>query len=173
MEKDEPGTHTYIHTDALCYAKSNHHLIIICCHSYVAMIFIEHENSIMRGVRWLEKTTKHQLGLDVVVKTARLQQTKAGARYFVYQCTRYLYNSETRQFLPYVFQLGQQCDELAKQNQGLTSEEAYRRQEMIGTNFIEVYVPNFMMALLREATSFFYIYQFTILWLFYYYDYCK
>ncbi|KAI7886821.1 HAD-like protein [Lichtheimia hyalospora FSU 10163] len=136
-----------------------------------AMIFIEHENSIMRWVRWLERTTKHQLGLDVVVKTARLQETKAGARYFVYQCTRYLYNPDTRHFSPYAFNLGQQCNELAKQNHGLTSDEAFRRQEMIGTNFIEVYVPHFMMALLREATSFFYIYQFTILWLFYYYDY--
>lgn len=62
------------------------------------MIFIEHENSIMRLVRWLEKTTKHQLGLDVVVKTARLQETKAGTRYFIYQCTRYLYNPDTNTF---------------------------------------------------------------------------
>lgn len=149
--------------------KTNH--LILC--SFLAMIFIEHENSIMRLVRWLEKTTKHQLGLDVVVKTARLQETKAGTRYFIYQCTRYLYNPDTQHFSPYVFNLGQQCDELAKQSQGLISDEAFRRQEMIGPNFIEVYVPSFVMALLREATSFFYIYQFTILWLFYYYDYCK
>lgn len=113
------------------------------------------------------------LGLDVVVSTSKMATTTTGARYFVYQCTRYLYEPETETFKPHSFDLGETSGELARLNGGLTTEEAARREEMIGPNFISVYVPNVFMAFMREFSNFFYIYQFTMLWLFYYFAYCK
>ncbi|KAG0173481.1 hypothetical protein DFQ30_007833 [Apophysomyces sp. BC1015] len=136
-----------------------------------AIIFLEDNDIIMNTVRWLEQTAKHTFGLDVVVNTSKLQKTRSGTKYFVYQCTRYVYNPQTQLFTPHDFDLGETNAALAHLTGGLTTEEAARREELIGPNFIQVYVPNFAMAVLREFASFFYIYQFTALWLFYYFAY--
>ncbi|KAI7860460.1 hypothetical protein BDC45DRAFT_474316 [Circinella umbellata] len=136
-----------------------------------AMIFLEADDFIMRSVRRLEQWGKKIMGLDVVVNTSPLQKTRTGTKYFVYQCTRFVYHPETQLFTPHEFDLGGTNAELAKQKNGLTNEEAAKREELVGPNFIEVYVPNVLMAILREFSSFFYIYQFTVLWLFYYFAY--
>lgn len=127
----------------------------------------------MDTVRWFEQKFKRIFGLDVVVSTSRLKKTRTGVKYFVYQCTRYVYHPETQLFTPHEFDLGSTNAELASLTGGLTTDEAAKREELIGPNFIEVYVPNIPMAILREFSSFFYIYQFTVLWLFYYFAYCK
>ncbi|KAI8076794.1 uncharacterized protein BX664DRAFT_343939 [Halteromyces radiatus] len=136
------------------------------------IIFLQGQsNKVMDFVRYLEATGKHIFGLDVSVTTSQLNRTRNGTSYFVYQCTRYVYHPESGLFVPHAFELGNTNADLAQLTQGLTEEEAARREELIGPNFIEVYVPNYLMALLREFTSFFYIYQFTVLWLFYYFAY--
>lgn len=127
----------------------------------------------MDFVRYLETTAKRIAGMDVIVTNAPLKSTSSGTKYFIYQCTRYVYQPETEIFSPHQIHLGDTNAELAKLNQGLSTEEARLRQELIGPNFIEVYVPNFSRALFQEFCAFFYIYQFTILWLFYYFAYCK
>lgn len=137
-----------------------------------AMIFLEDQtDKLMRFVRHLEHIGKRITGLDVVVTNSSLKYTSNGTKYFIYQCTRYVYHPETELFTPHQFQLGETNAELAALTQGLTTEEAVRREELVGPNFIEVYVPNFVIAVLQEFSSFFYIYQFTILWLFYYFAY--
>ena len=129
------------------------------------MIFLEADDFIMRSVRKLEQWGKKLMGLDVVVNTSPLQKTRTGTKFFVYQCTRYVYHPETQLFTPHEFDLGGTNAELAQEKNGLTNEEAAKREELVGPNFIEVYVPNVLMAILREFSSFFYIYQFTVLWL--------
>ncbi|ORZ26131.1 hypothetical protein BCR42DRAFT_364782 [Absidia repens] len=138
-----------------------------------AVIFLQDQsNFLLDFVRHLEITTKKLFGLDVIVTTAKLQKTHhGGTSYFVYQCTRYVYQSESGLFIPHSFTLGQTNADLAQLTHGLTTHEALLREELIGPNFIEVYVPNFIGALFREFASFFYIYQFTVLWLFYFYAY--
>jgi cation-transporting ATPase 13A3/4/5 len=136
-----------------------------------SLIFLQDDDVVMKFVRYLEDTGKKAFGLDVVVTTATLQKTHQGTKYFNYQCTRFVYHPETQLFKPHHFELGETNEELARLTSGLTTEEATEREELIGPNFIEVYVPNIPMALLREFASFFYIYQFTSLWLFYYFAY--
>jgi cation-transporting ATPase 13A3/4/5 len=131
----------------------------------------DQEGSMMAYVRRLEWTLKHLVGLDKWVTTVPLERTHSGTVYFVYQCTRYVY--QAGRFVPHTVDLGYSCADLAQLTQGLDDSEAALREELIGRNFIQVHVPSFLMALLMEFTSFFYIYQFTVLWLFYYYAYCK
>ncbi|ORZ13486.1 hypothetical protein BCR42DRAFT_467119 [Absidia repens] len=138
-----------------------------------AIILLEDEDVITDAVRWMEAKGKHLFGLDVVVSTAALKKTRSGTKYFNYQCTRFVYHPETQLFTPHDFHLGETNGELAQLTTGLTPDEAAKREELVGPNFIEVYVPNLPMAFLREFASFFYIYQFTALWLFYYFAYCK
>jgi cation-transporting ATPase 13A3/4/5 len=139
-----------------------------------ALIFLEDQSDkLMDLVRKFEEFAKHMAGLDVMVTNAPLRYTSGGTKYFVYQCTRYVYHPETELFSPHQFHLGDTNAELAILNNGLSSQEAASREELIGPNFIEVYVPNFVFAMFQEFSSFFYIYQFSILWLFYYFAYCK
>lgn len=145
------------------------HLFPFC----LAIILLEDEDRVTDAVRWLESKGKHLFGLDVVVTTASLQKTRSGTKYFNYQCTRFVYHPESQLFTPHDFHLGETNGELAHLTQGLSPDEAAKREELVGPNFIEVYVPNLPMAFLREFASFFYIYQFTALWLFYYFAYCK
>lgn len=138
------------------------------------MIFLQDQsNAVMSSMRSLEHFAKRLVGLDVIVSNAPIRYTSNGTKYFIYQCTRYVYNPSIDMFTPHQFHLGDTHAELALLTQGLTSQEAMLREELIGPNFIQVHVPNFFMAMLREFSSFFYIYQFTVLWLFYYLDYCK
>ncbi|CAO3599770.1 unnamed protein product [Absidia cylindrospora] len=138
-----------------------------------AVIFLQDQsNFLLDFVRHLEITTKRLFGLDVIITTAELQKTNhGGTSYFVYQCTRYVYQAESSLFIPHSFKLGQTNADLAHLTHGLTTHEALLREELIGPNFIQVYVPHFIGALFREFSSFFYIYQFTVLWLFYFYAY--
>ena len=133
----------------------------------------DRSDKITDTVRWLEQLGRSTFGLDVVVNTSSMRSTRSGSRYFVYQCTRYVYHPETQIFTPHEFVLGETNAELAEQKNGLSVEEAANREELVGPNFISVYVPNIAMAVLREFSSFFYTYQFTVLWLFYYFAYCK
>ncbi|KAI9276272.1 hypothetical protein BY458DRAFT_472850 [Sporodiniella umbellata] len=136
-----------------------------------SIIFLDDEDRVVQFVRYLEKMGKEAFGLDVVVATAPLKTTSHGTKYFIYQCTRYVYHPLSQLFKPHHYELGQTNAELAQLSSGLTSDTAAEREEMVGPNFIEVYVPNVPMAVLREFSSFFYIYQFTALWLFYYFAY--
>ncbi|CAO3683791.1 unnamed protein product [Rhizopus stolonifer] len=136
-----------------------------------SIIFLEDEDRVVQFVRYLEKIGKEAFGLDVVIATAPLKTTANDTKYFIYQCTRFVYNPLLQLFKPHHYELGETNSELAQLTQGLSSKTALEREELVGPNFIEVYVPNIPMAVLREFSSFFYIYQFTALWLFYYFAY--
>ncbi|KAI7883302.1 hypothetical protein K492DRAFT_185103 [Lichtheimia hyalospora FSU 10163] len=129
----------------------------------------DQSDRLMDTVRWAENLVSHAIGLDVVVTTSKMRATNTGVKYFVYQCTRYVYDPHSETFNPHDFDLGDTNASLAALKDGLSSEEASRREELIGLNFINVYVPNIPMAVLREFSAFFYIYQFSVLWIFYYF----
>ncbi|ORX48327.1 hypothetical protein DM01DRAFT_1292119, partial [Hesseltinella vesiculosa] len=135
-----------------------------------AFLFMQRQsNMVMKFAQFVEQQAKRVIGLDRNIETTRLVRNQDGSMYFVYQCTRYLYHSGT--FLTHTIDLGDRHSDLAKLTTGLTTQEAKAREALIGPNFIAVYVPNVFMAFVREFTSFFYTYQFTVLWLFYYFAY--
>ncbi|OZJ06188.1 hypothetical protein BZG36_01004 [Bifiguratus adelaidae] len=116
--------------------------------------------AIRRGCRW-----------DYNITTAPIQYTKLGRPFFVYQCTRYVYDEVKKTYTPYGFELGATHAQLLEHVGGLKEEEAANRLELLGPNFIEVKVPNFFQAMFNEFMGFFYLYQFIVLWLFYYWAY--
>ncbi|KAL1923032.1 uncharacterized protein VTP21DRAFT_9408 [Calcarisporiella thermophila] len=127
-----------------------------------------------RALYWLHKFEnkfKLALGLGMLVETVPLQKTKSGTLFFKFQCARYIYNPEKNVFGLYQYYLGTTNRELLEHSEGLSTEEAQFRMELVGENFISVYVPSFFSALAREFFRYFYLYQFMVLWLFYYYAY--
>ncbi|KAJ1916122.1 hypothetical protein H4219_003958 [Mycoemilia scoparia] len=136
-----------------------------------AEIMLEEKSFLLDAVRRCEKFMRWFTGWTVQLTTCPLKKTGQGRLYFTYQCTRYVYNESTNQFDPYSFNLGSKNAEILSQADGLSTEEALLRAELVGPNFIEVNVPSIPMAFALEFMSFFYLYQALILWLFYYYAY--
>ncbi|KAJ2358833.1 hypothetical protein GGF43_000550 [Coemansia sp. RSA 2618] len=111
------------------------------------------------------------LSRDKEYTTCPIERTSEDRIYFTYQCTRYVFDEQTKQYAPYEFDLGTSHRGLIDQASGLSSTEVRYRLELVGPNFIEVNVPNVFAAFAREFVSFFYLYQFIFLWAFYFYAY--
>jgi cation-transporting ATPase 13A3/4/5 len=135
------------------------------------IIMMENSSKMLKLVHKVESFLSHTLGWDVLITTVPLEKTGTNRLYFNYQCTRFVYHERIKYFSPHQFQLGTTCGEFMKQSSGISTEEADRRLELKGPNFISVKVNSFIVSLLLEFTGFFYMYQLMILWLFYYLDY--
>ncbi|KAJ2469743.1 hypothetical protein GGI02_003314, partial [Coemansia sp. RSA 2322] len=106
------------------------------------------------------------------VQTCKIERIpRTGQRYFNYMCTRYVLDEVSAQYSPYRFDLGATRRQLMSHSGGLSSAEANERLELVGPNFISVNVPSYAVAFFLEMTGFFYMYQFLIMWLYYYWNY--
>ncbi|KAI8322802.1 hypothetical protein GQ54DRAFT_323557, partial [Martensiomyces pterosporus] len=108
---------------------------------------------------------------NVRVQTCRIETTTSNLRYFNYMCTRYVFNEATKQYGPYQFDMGSTHRQLNSHSTGLSSQEASSRFELVGPNFISVDVPSYFVAFCLEMSQFFYLYQFMVMWLYYYWNY--
>ncbi|KAJ2681089.1 hypothetical protein GGI25_000044 [Coemansia spiralis] len=109
---------------------------------------------------------------NVRVETCKIKRTPdTNLRYFNYMCTRYVFNDETKQYGPYQFDMGITHKQIRTHSGGLSSKEANLRFELVGPNFISVYVPSYPLAFVYEMSQFFYLYQFMVMWLYYYWNY--
>ncbi|KAJ1940097.1 hypothetical protein FBU59_003910, partial [Linderina macrospora] len=138
-------------------------------HRVEAQIMLQSERSVLvDNVRYMATIFKHFVGWDWNVTTVPMKLTAQGRKYFTYQCTRFVFDDEAGQFAPFSFELGRTNADYVAKHTGLTAEEAEYRAELLGSNFIEVAVPNWFFAFLREMTSFISLYQTLALLLFYY-----
>ncbi|KXN74248.1 hypothetical protein CONCODRAFT_2786, partial [Conidiobolus coronatus NRRL 28638] len=135
------------------------------------IIMMDDSSKVLHFVRNIQAFLSHALGWDVLITTAPLEKTGTNRLYFNYHCTRFVYHEKVKYFAPHQFELGTTSDDFIKQSSGLSTEEADRRLELKGPNFISVKVDSFIVSLLLEFTGFFYMYQIMIMWLFYYLDY--
>ena len=73
---------------------------------------------------------------DVDSETLRVYKTSTGRRYVEHQCVRYVFDDQTRNFEPTKFDIGPKYTDLLKQVDGLSTQDAYRREELVGANEI-------------------------------------
>ncbi|KAJ1951406.1 hypothetical protein FBU59_000171, partial [Linderina macrospora] len=138
-------------------------------HRIDPQILLQNERSfLVDNVRRAANVLKHYLGWTWSVNTSPLYTTAQGRKYFMYQCTRFVLDESTGQYTPYAFYLGTVNSDFVAKHPGLTAGEAEYRAELIGPNFIEVVVPSWFFAFLREITSFIALYQLLALLLFMY-----
>ncbi|KAJ2156033.1 hypothetical protein GGF46_005456 [Coemansia sp. RSA 552] len=138
---------------------------------HVVQLLEAHTNRLQLCVNAFAERLKVALSRDKEYTTCPVETTSEGRIYFNYQCTRYIYDGQSRQFAPYEFDLGTSHRGLIAQASGLSSSEASYRVELVGPNFVAVDVPSVFAAYAHEFTSFFYIYQLIFLWAFYFYAY--
>ncbi|KAJ2609345.1 hypothetical protein H4S08_004092 [Coemansia sp. RSA 1365] len=131
----------------------------------------ESTNWLQRHINIFTERLTVALSRDKERTTCPVEKTSEGRIFFTYQCTRYVFDDHIQQYAPFEFDLGTNHHKLIAQADGLTSEQAAYRLELVGPNFIEVKVPGLFGAFVREFVAFFYIYQFIFLWAFYFYAY--
>ncbi|OLY83043.1 putative cation-transporting ATPase 13A4 [Smittium mucronatum] len=131
----------------------------------------ENSSNILRYVQLAEEEFKSFFGLDSQVTTCPILVTQKDNKYFQYQCTRFVLNQETLVFEPFLFTFGDTNEVVRRNITGLSNSEAQFRLELVGFNFIEVFIPSPIVSVASEFTSIFYLYQFLILWLYYYLSY--
>ncbi|ORX93922.1 hypothetical protein K493DRAFT_374524 [Basidiobolus meristosporus CBS 931.73] len=134
-------------------------------------ILLNDNSKMLNMVTLVENKIKSLFKWNFHVTTSPVKATTLGRRYFEFQCTRYVYDDQLAVYKPFNVEVGEKNYELVSQSEGLTNETVLHRRELIGENFIQVYVPSFPVALLQEFASLFYLYQIMILWLFYYFNY--
>ncbi|ORX99098.1 hypothetical protein K493DRAFT_365957 [Basidiobolus meristosporus CBS 931.73] len=135
------------------------------------MILLDDNSLLLRKLRQGEELFTRYFGGDYLISTSKVMYTEKKRKYFEFQCTRYVYNPENDSFEPFVFYLAHTNEQLHKHSHGLTKEEASYRLELLGPNFISVYVPSFFVAVIQEFGAYFYLYQMMCLWVWYYFNY--
>ncbi|KAJ3042002.1 hypothetical protein HDV00_008293 [Rhizophlyctis rosea] len=116
---------------------------------------------------WFRKVTK----TDVSSETVTVNKTSTGRRYVEHECVRYVFDDQTRNFEPTKFNVGPKYTDLLRQADGLSTAEAYRREELVGANEILFPADTFATMTVKEFSGIFYVYQLMSLLIWYYYAY--
>ncbi|KAJ1513174.1 hypothetical protein HMI54_015186 [Coelomomyces lativittatus] len=99
--------------------------------------------------------------------------------YFYDTAFRYMYSCSLHTFRPHTFKLGASLGQLLQSTQavyeqgGLSLEQVQDRLEWLGPNRIHLKPPHFLKLLGQEFSGWFYIYQFSMLQVWYYFLYWK
>lgn len=95
----------------------------------------------------------------------------AGVRYFEFHMRRYNYVAKLELFEPSDLHISGNATELFQLKEGLTDDEARRREAIIGGNIVGIDEPSFLKALVKEFSRIFYVYQNFITWTWFNYSY--
>ncbi|PWA00110.1 hypothetical protein BB558_003856 [Smittium angustum] len=147
--------------------KLNNHFMLVTSLEHAEYVEVDEEikpiifdaekaGKLTRIVLELEKKYKNMFGKNFKTLTLKIQKTKLGTKYFVYNYTRFLFNQN--KFEKFIIETPTNVPN----HHGLSSQEALKRLEYIGPNYIPVYVPSYLKAIFNEFMSFFYIYQFML-----------
>eukprot|EP00123_Amoebidium_parasiticum_P018507 comp24227_c0_seq2/m.44655 comp24227_c0_seq2/g.44655 ORF comp24227_c0_seq2/g.44655 comp24227_c0_seq2/m.44655 type:complete len:1428 (-) comp24227_c0_seq2:591-4874(-) len=134
-------------------------------------VMLANHSNVVRFLQFCREQKEVLLGKDVVRATVPVKRTDAGVAYFVYECIHYSYSDASGEFERAVVDVGSTHEELCAHVNGLATEQAAMRQQMVGENFIPVHVPSVPVALFNEFSSAFYLYQIMMLWVWYYFAY--
>jgi hypothetical protein len=94
-----------------------------------------------------------------------------GQRYFEFQMRRYNFSEKERCFLPADLEIAGRARDLVELKNGLTTDEAHRREAVIGPNVVHTETPSLLRSILREFSRIFYVYQNFMAWSWFNYSY--
>ncbi|KAE8999169.1 putative cation-transporting ATPase 13A3 [Phytophthora rubi] len=104
-------------------------------------------------------------------ETVRVESI-GGKRFVDFQHLRYIYNDETRRFVPSEISVGRTYADIGAAGvSGLSSIEAEKRLQTIGLNVVDVAMPSLLSSILHEFLTLFYIYQVMCYYVWHYFTY--
>lgn len=140
------------------------------------VIELADDGRVTRTLQYVQRLLENIAGPYGYHYTAPVLFSSEGVRYFDFQCSRYTYDPKNKNFSPHQLSIPTTYTGILnyatkKQNTGLDSVEAEVSFQLAGPNFIYVTIPNIMLAFAHEFSQYFYIYQFSIMWVWYYWSY--
>eukprot|EP00667_Euglena_gracilis_P000313 EG_transcript_313 len=130
--------------------------------------FVAKSHPLVRLIRAV--TSRLGVADTAVVEFVPVQRGPFG-RYVVYQYQRLHWHEDRCCYVPRQVVLPDTHEALLALSDGLTEEEAVRRRELVGPNAIPMKVPSWWTVAGNEFCSPFYVYQFMMTWLYYYWAY--
>ncbi|OMJ12100.1 putative cation-transporting ATPase [Smittium culicis] len=101
----------------------------------------------------IEKRFNELFSKNSSVTTCKVETNSSNAKFFEYNCTRYVYNPELDFYESISYSVGENNNSILELKSGLTSEEAEKRLGYLGLNFISVTVPSLPKALFYEGLA--------------------
>lgn len=105
-------------------------------------------------------------GKDVAMKPTNKKSEQLG-RYFIYNLQRYIFSRDKRCFLTRTITVGITNQELHSKNKGLSTAEVTDLSKQTGANEIAFEIPTIFTSMINEFLTPLYLYQWGILWLWY------
>ena len=120
-----------------------------------------------RFEQWLRNSTNTNVNREV----KEFEKTNGNKKYVEFECVRYIYNSKILKFEPFQHSLNGTNADLHKYSVGLSHLDSNSRLEMCGPNEILFTKLSFLEGLIKEFSGIFYLYQFAMLEIWYFYAY--
>eukprot|EP00123_Amoebidium_parasiticum_P018505 comp24227_c0_seq1/m.44649 comp24227_c0_seq1/g.44649 ORF comp24227_c0_seq1/g.44649 comp24227_c0_seq1/m.44649 type:complete len:1428 (-) comp24227_c0_seq1:888-5171(-) len=134
-------------------------------------VMLADASAAIRLLAWLRDKRQALFGADGVLETVEVRRTDKDLPYFVYECIHYSYQPASGEYERIKINLGSTYADILTHTGGLSTEEAKHNEQLVGLNFIPVVVPSVPVAVFQEFMTIFYLYQFMMLWVWYYFAY--
>ncbi len=119
----------------------------------------------------MEEWFRTYTNTNVSRELQQFQQTSQGKSYIEFECVRYIFNPKNRSFEPFQLEVGGKNSDLYALSKGLTGFEVNRRMDLSGPNEILFVLSSFWQGIVEEFSGIFYLYQFSMLQIWYFYAY--
>ncbi|KAJ3358499.1 hypothetical protein HDU91_005206 [Kappamyces sp. JEL0680] len=119
----------------------------------------------------MEQWFRNYTNTNVSRELKEFQSTKQGKLYIEFECVRYIFNPKLASFEPFQLQVSGSNSSLHALSKGLTGFEAATRVDLSGPNEILFVMSTFWQGIVKEFSGIFYLYQFVMLQIWYFYAY--
>eukprot|EP00457_Paulinella_chromatophora_P000399 gb/GEZN01000399.1/.p1 GENE.gb/GEZN01000399.1/~~gb/GEZN01000399.1/.p1 ORF type:complete len:1294 (+),score=224.38 gb/GEZN01000399.1/:365-4246(+) len=119
----------------------------------------------------LEAVRHFLLGPQGTYSIRPVQRSSAGTCYYEDQCVRFSFFPGEQSFLSHRVARPSSLGAVQAAAVGLAEEEACQRLELVGENLLRVEVDSWPTAFAKEFSGFYYLYQWSMLWIYFYWSY--
>ena len=119
----------------------------------------------------LEQWLRHSTNTNVTREVIAFETTAANKQYIEFECVRYIFNSKISKFEPFQLHLDGSNADMHKFSSGLSQLESNNRLDMCGPNEVLFKRFSFAEGLVKEFSGIFYLYQFVMLEIWFFYSY--
>ena len=122
-------------------------------------------------VQQLEQWFRQYTNTNVTREVQEFKVTNSNKKFIEFECVRYIFNSKLSKFEPFQLPLHGTNADLHKYSKGLSNFEFNNRLELTGPNAILFTELSFFGGIIKEFSGVFYLYQFLMLQIWYFYAY--
>jgi hypothetical protein len=94
----------------------------------------------------------------------KIEKSRDGVKSFYCLMGRYVFNEDDDKYIPGTMQVGRTIGDFLSLTGGLTTEQADKNYQLVGSNIIRIGKPTVIRSVIKEFSKSFYIYQNFMVW---------